>query len=137
MWFFICFDFIWIKIFYIDRALWGEVCYRMCTHPHTHTKVFRCVINCMRKWIFWLHFFPTQLPVFEQDIWLYYMRSKQHFFLSVFFRFSLMLAIYEKKLFVWFAWPVTKYKNSFISFLSGYALLILDLSSEAATRGVL
>ena len=41
-----------------------------------------------------------------------------------------------KKLFVWFAWLASKYKNSF-SFLSRFALLILDLSSEAATGGVL
>ena len=123
--------------FFILIKPFEERCAIACAHANTHTKVFRRVINRMRKWNFWLHFFPTQLPVFEQDIWLYYMRPKQHFFSSFFFRFSLMLAMYEKKLFVWFAWLVTKYKNSFISFLSGYALLILDLSSEAATRGAL
>ena len=35
--------------------------------------------------------------MFDQDIWLYYMGLKQHFFSSVFFRFSLMLTMYEKK----------------------------------------
>ena len=98
---------------------------------HTHAKVFKCVLNCMRKWNFWLHFFPTQLPVFDQDMWLYYTCLKQHFFSSVFFRFSLML------LFVWWPWLVSIYKNSFFSFLSRFALLTLDLSSEAATWGVL
>ena len=95
---------------------------------HTHAKVLRCVLNCIRKWNFWLHFFPTQLPVFDQDMWLYYMCLKQHFFSSVFFRFSLML------LFLWFPWLVSIYKNSF---LSRFALLTLDLSSEAVTWGVL
>ena len=48
-----------------------------------------------------------------------------------------MLAMYEKYfLFVWFAWLVPKYKNSLFLFLSRFALLILALSSEAATRGV-
>ena len=98
---------------------------------HIHAKVFRYVLNCMRKWNFWLHFFPTQLSVFDQDMWLYYTCLKQHFLSSVFFRFSLML------LFVWFPWLVSIYKNSFLSFLSRFALLTLDLSSEAATWGVL
>ena len=79
VWLFIYFNFMWIKIVHIDQALSGEACYRTCyrtcTH-HTHAKVFRCVLNCMRKWNFWLHFFPTQLPVFDQDMWLYYMCLK-------------------------------------------------------------
>ena len=48
-----------------------------------------------------------------------------------------MLTINEKKNFFWFARLVSKYKNSFFLFLSKFALLISDLSSEAATRGVL
>ena len=46
-----------------------------------------------------------------------------------------MLTVYEKK-FVWFVWVVSTYKNTLL-FLSSFALLILDLSSDAATRGVL
>ena len=34
-------------------------------------------------------------------------------------------------------WLVSKYKNSFFLFLSRFVLLILDSSSEAATRGVI
>ena len=67
------------------------------THTYTDAKVFRRVINRMRKWNVWLHVFTTQLPMFDQDMWLYYMDLKQHFFSSVFFRFSLMLTMYEKK----------------------------------------
>ena len=53
-----------------------------------------------------------------------------------------MLTIYEKNLiflavFVSFAWLLSKYKNSFFWLLLKFALLILDLSSEAATGGVL
>ena len=40
--------------------------------------------------------FPTLLPVFDQDIWFYYIHLKQHFFSSAFFRFLLMLTMYEK-----------------------------------------
>ena len=39
--------------------------------------------------------------------------------------------------YVWFAWLLSNYKNSFFLFLLRFALLILDLSPEAATRGVL
>ena len=48
-----------------------------------------------------------------------------------------MLTMNEKKRFVWFAWIVSKYKIGFFLLLSRFALLILDLSSEAAVRGVL
>ena len=53
-----------------------------------------------------------------------------------------MLTMYEKNhiflvVFIWFAWLLSKYKNSFLLFLLRFVLLSLDLSSEAATRGVL
>ena len=83
----------------------------------TCAKVFRRVINRTRKWNFLRHAFPTYSPVFDQDMWLYYMRLKEHFFSSVFFRFRLMLTIHEKKVFDWFAWLVSKYKNSFLVFV--------------------
>ena len=127
---FIYFNFMWIKIVHIDQALSGEACYRTCystcRHPHTCKSIQMCVkLHAQMKLL--ARFFPTQLPVFDQDMWLYYMCLKQHFFSSVFFRFSLML------LFVWFPWLASIYKNSFFSFLSRFALLTLDLSSEAAT----
>ena len=75
--------------------------------------------------------------MFDQDMWLYYMCLKQHFFSSVFFRFLLMLTMSEKILFVWFSWLVSKYKNKPFLFLSRFALLISHLSSEAATSSVL
>ena len=75
-------------------------------------------------------------------MWLYYTSLKQQFLLSVSFRFSLMLMIYEKNhiflvVFVWFAWLLSKYTNSFFLLLVRFVLLILDSSSDAATRGVL
>ena len=78
--------------------------------------------------------------MFDQDI--YYMRLKQHFFSSIFFRFPFMLTMYEKNnislvVFVWFAWLLSKYKDSFFLLLLRFVLLILDLSPEAANRGVL
>ena len=52
-----------------------------------------------------------------------------------------MLTIYEKitffVVFVWFVWLLLKYKNSFFLFLLKFGLLMLDLSPEAVTRGVL
>ena len=42
-----------------------------------------------------------------------------------------------KIFYVWFAQLGSKYKNSFLLFLARFALLILDLSSEAATKSVL
>ena len=103
---------------------------------HTRTKVFRRVINRMRNETFGYRFFLHNF-LFDQDMLLYYMRLKQHFFSSVFFRFSLMLTMYDFFLFAWFVWLVSKYKNSFFLFLSRFVLLILDSSSEAATRGVI
>ena len=51
----------------------------------------------------------------------------------------MMFTIYEKNhiflvVSVWFAWLLPKYKNSLFLFLLTFALLILDWSSEAATR---
>ena len=53
-----------------------------------------------------------------------------------------MLTMYEKNhiflvVVVWFAWLLSKYNNCFFLFLLRFPLLILDLSPEAATRGVL
>ena len=48
-----------------------------------------------------------------------------------------MLTMYEKTLFGWFAWLISKYKNKFFLVLSRFALQILDLSLEASTTGVL
>ena len=49
-----------------------------------------------------------------------------------------MLAMYKKDIFlvvfVWFAWLLSKYKNSFFMLLLSFTLLILDLSLEAAIR---
>ena len=39
-----------------------------CARIHTYAKVLRSVINHTRKWNFWLHVFPTLLPVFDQDV---------------------------------------------------------------------
>ena len=54
-------------------------------------------------------------------MWLYYMRLKQRFFSSIFSRFSLMLTMYIKNIFlvvfVWFPWLSSKYKNSFFLLL--------------------
>ena len=52
-----------------------------------------------------------------------------------------MLTVYEKNhiflvVFVWFAWFLSKYKSFFL-FSLRFVLLTLDLSSEAATKGVL
>ena len=47
-----------------------------------------------------------------------------------------MLRKYEQKLFVWFTWLESKFKNSFL-FLSRFVLLKLHLISGAATVGVL
>ena len=58
---------------------------------------------------------------------------KTTFFSSVFFRLSLMLKMYEAivvfAVFVWFRQLLSKYKNSFLLFLSRFALLILGLSA--------
>ena len=55
---------------------------------------------------------------------------KTTFFSSVFFRLSLMLKMYEAiVVFVWFGQLLSKYKNSFLLFLSRFALLILGLSA--------
>ena len=58
---------------------------------------------------------------------------KTTFFSSVFFRLSLMLKMYEAivvfAVFVWFGQLLSKYKNSFLLFLSRFALLILGLSA--------
>ena len=53
-----------------------------------------------------------------------------------------MLTMYEKnhiflEIFAWFALLLSKYKNSFVLLLLRSVLLILDLSPEVATRGVL
>ena len=54
---------------------------------------------------------------------------------------SIPLSIYEKIIFlvvfVSFAWLLSIHEISFFLFLLRYMLLILDLSSEATTRGVL
>ena len=70
-----------------------------CERAYLCAKVFRHVINSMRKWNFWQHFFFFFFPVFDEDMWLRYTR----FFSSVFFRFLLMLTrfllmltVYEK-----------------------------------------
>ena len=68
--------------------------------------------------------------MFDQDMWLSYTHLKQsstmyeenHIFLVVF---------------VWFAWSLSKYKNSYFLLLLRFTLLILEFSSEAAIRGVL
>ena len=53
-----------------------------------------------------------------------------------------MLTVYVKShtfmvVFVCFAWLLSKYKKSFFLFLLRFALLILDLSPEAAIKSVL
>ena len=85
-----------------------------------HTQhVTNRVINHMCKLNIWLNVFTTQLTVFDQDMWLCYMRLKQRIFSLVFFRFLLMLTTYEKNHiflveFVWFGWLVSKYKNKLL-----------------------
>ena len=59
----------------------------------------------------------------EKESWhdiilLCYTHLRQLFFSLIFFRFSLMSTVYEKNhiflvVFVWFAWLLSKYKNSF------------------------
>ena len=86
---------------------------------HTHTKVFRRVINRTRKWNLTTGFYYIIACVWS-SMWLYYTRVKQCFFSSTFFRFSLMLTMYKKSIlvvFVWFAWLLSKYKNSFFLLL--------------------
>ena len=96
----------------------------MCDKPHAQMKLL-----------------AKKLPVFDQDIWLY-MCLKQYISSSAFLRFLFVFTMHEKNpifsvLFVWFVWLLSKYKNGLFLILSRFALLILDLSSEAATRGVL
>lgn len=98
-----------------------------------HTRAFRSVINWTRKSNIWLHAFTTYFAEFDPDVWLYHKCLKQHFILSVFFRFSLMLTIYEKKyfflvVFVYLGWLLLEYKNSFFLFLLKRTLLLLNLS---------
>ena len=47
------------------RDVWSHI------NTPAHAQVFKCVINHTGKWIFWQHVFPTWLPVFDQDMWLY------------------------------------------------------------------
>ena len=69
----------------------------MQSHMHVPTHVQKCldVINDLQMKLLAIHL-SYKLPVFDQNIWLYYEHFKQHFFSSVFFRFSLMLTMYEK-----------------------------------------
>ena len=99
---------------------------------HTRADAFRCMINHTLIWSFCLQVFTMLLPVLDQDMALLNV-LKITFFSSVFFRLSLMLKMYETivvfAVFVWFAQLLSKYKNSFLLFLSRFALLILGLSA--------